>query len=99
MWWSFRLANIRACDLYTQALLHSTNDLAEVFDGTRVHDPRGGTYEPQERDLVPWLGRVPTDQRVVNEGKQRRRIGQHLEVAKQELHRARRRGASWDVGA
>ena len=43
---------------YAQALLQGTDDLAELFDGTRVHDPRGGTYEPQGRDLVPRLGGI-----------------------------------------
>ena len=42
---------------------------------------------------------VYADQRVVNEPKQRRRVGWHLKVAKQELRRARRGSASWDVRA
>src|SRR5216684_83968 len=84
-------------DPHSQTLLQSTQDLAQLVDGARVHDPRSSADEPHRSDFVLWLGWVGADKRVVRERKQRRRIRGRLKVAEHELCRACRRCASRNV--
>jgi len=51
------------------------DDLAELLDRTRVHNPHGGMYEPHGCDFVPRFGWVRAYERVIHEPKERRRIG------------------------
>ena len=91
--------SVLVSDPHTQTLLQSTHDLAQLVDRARVHDPRSGADEPHRSDLVPWLGRVRADKRVIHEPKQRGRVRGRLKVAEQELRRACRRCVSRDVRA
>jgi hypothetical protein len=84
---------------HTQTLLQSTHDLAQLANGTHVHDSRSGADEAHRDDLVPWLRQVRTDKRFIHEPKQRRRIGRRLKVTEQELRCACRRYVSRDVRA
>jgi len=50
------------------------DDLAELLDRTRVHNPCGGTYEPHRHDFVLRFGWVHAHERVIHEPKERGHI-------------------------